>query len=211
MSINKLLSNINNATTFKNTYLGNPSSDLSGYAGYVDTAQDYTDYSNNPDDYRALPDHVTASTTPSIAAMVSPTMPVGSANTLTPPTLAVPPTAVINGHRNPVHLQLKNWYKNSPTVNQAKTAWGQASLGERANAVVGTVGSLLSAYNGFKNTRLAKEQFHHAKETAERNWQAQRKQTNSQLEDRQRRRVEEAQANGRSTTSVSDYMAKYGV
>ncbi len=59
--------------------------------------------------------------------------------------------------------------------------------------------------------KLAKQQLAYNKEESERNYQAQRKITNSQFEDRQRRRVEEAQANGRSTASVADYMAKYGV
>jgi type I restriction-modification system DNA methylase subunit len=50
-----------------------------------------------------------------------------------------------------------------------------------------------------------------SKAESERNYQAQRKMTNSQLEDRQKRRVEEAQANGRTTASVNDYMNKYGL
>ena len=44
-----------------------------------------------------------------------------------------------------------------------------------------------------------------------RNFENQRRLTNSKLEDRQKRRVEEAQANGRTTMSVSDYMNRYGV
>lgn len=59
--------------------------------------------------------------------------------------------------------------------------------------------------------KLAKDQLAYNKAESERNYQAQRKMTNSQLEDRQKRRVEEAQANGRTTTSVNDYMNKYGL
>lgn len=76
---------------------------------------------------------------------------------------------------------------------------------------LGTAGTLLSAYNAYKANKLVKEQFNHAKQVQAQNWDAQRKQTNSQLEDRQRRRVEEAGANGRTTMSVGDYMAKYGI
>lgn len=94
---------------------------------------------------------------------------------------------------------------------QSLNAWNKASLGERTNAVLGTVGTLLNAYNTYKYNKLAKEQLNHAKEVYHTNLTNQRKMTNSKLEDRQKRRVEEAQANGRTTTSVSDYMAKYGV
>lgn len=99
-----------------------------------------------------------------------------------------------------------------PTTGlQLAKNWGELSFGDKANTVMGTVGTLFNAYNAFKAHKLAKEQFNHAKQVYVNNWDAQRKQTNSQLEDRQKRRVEEAQANGRTTTSVSDYMKKYGI
>lgn len=99
----------------------------------------------------------------------------------------------------------------SSMADSVANGWKGMSLGQKANTVMGTVGTLMNAYNAYKANKLAKEQFNHAKQVSEQNWQAQRKQTNSQLEDRQRRRVEEAQANGRTTTSVGDYMAKYGI
>lgn len=95
--------------------------------------------------------------------------------------------------------------------DQIKNGWSQMSFGDKANTIMGTVGSLMNAYNAYKANKLAKQQFAHAKEVHAKNWDAQRKQTNSQLEDRQRRRVHEAQASGRTTTSVADYMAKYGI
>lgn len=100
---------------------------------------------------------------------------------------------------------------NPSTGQQVKNGWDDMSLGEKANTAMGTAGTLLSAYNAYKANKLAKEQFNHAKQVQAQNWDAQRKQTNSQLEDRQRRRVEEAGANGRTTMSVGDYMAKYGI
>lgn len=115
--------------------------------------------------------------------------------------LAKPPTIQPNNHTNTKNL----------IGQQVKNGWGDMSLGQKANTIMGTAGTLLSAYNAYKANKLAKEQFNHVKDVHAKNWDAQRKQTNSQLEDRQRRRVEEAQANGRSTTSVGDYMAKYGI
>lgn len=120
--------------------------------------------------------------------------------------LAVPPTAqpiTTETNPNPSGLQQMG--------DQIKNGWNQMSFGERANTVMGTVGTLMNAYNAYKANKLAKQQFAHAKDVHNKNWDAQRKQTNSQLEDRQRRRVEEARANGRTTTSVADYMKKYGV
>ncbi|UZA57383.1 hypothetical protein [Moraxella bovis] len=123
---------------------------------------------------------------------------------------------------NPFSMSVGEWLQNNSTNatagitktsmgQQIKNGWGDMSLGQKANTIMGTAGTLLSAYNAYKANKLAKEQFNHAKGVHAKNWDAQRKQTNSQLEDRQRRRVEEAQANGRSTTSVGDYMAKYGI
>lgn len=105
-----------------------------------------------------------------------------------------------------------NMTNTKPTIGQQlANNWGKMSLGEQVNTVVGTVGTLLNAYNGYRTGKLAREQFNHAKDMAERNYQNQRKMTNSQLEDRQKRRVLEANSAGRSMTSVADYMAKYGV
>lgn len=97
------------------------------------------------------------------------------------------------------------------TADQLKHDWNGMSIGDKANTIMGTVGTLLNAYNSFKANKLANEQFEHAKRAYNNNWEAQQKTTNRQLEDRQKRRVEEAQANGRTTTSVADYMAKYKI
>lgn len=105
----------------------------------------------------------------------------------------------------------KQAINNNPTVQQAKANISQASLWDKTNATLGAIGSVMNVYNAYKANKLANKQFAHAVDVHNKNWDAQRKQTNSQLEDRQKRRVEEAAANGRTTTSVADYMAKYGV
>lgn len=95
--------------------------------------------------------------------------------------------------------------------NQALDGWGKLPITDRAGLVLGTVGTLVNAYNAHKTNKLAKQQLQHQINHSNRNWDIQRKMTNSQLEDRQTRRVEEAKANGRTTMSVGDYMKKYGV
>lgn len=96
-------------------------------------------------------------------------------------------------------------------TKEASQAFGQIGFDKKLGAITDTIGTIAGAYNAYQQIKLAKKQMAHNQMEAERNYQAQRKMTNSQLEDRQKRRVEEAQANGRSTTSVADYMAKYAI
>jgi hypothetical protein len=82
-----------------------------------------------------------------------------------------------------------------------KTAgWGGLALGG-AQAGIG-------AYLGMKQYGLAKDSFKQGKKEFQMNWDANRKMTNSRLEDRQRMRV--ASQPG-SHQSVADYMAKNGI
>lgn len=193
---------------------------------YPTTRTGFNVMTTNPDGsiaYTPITPTPTPSYTGSVGQLLesTPTVtPVTSVPTVvdTTPTVSTAPTSGVGGllfrqrmNQMPSNIGASTNQNPNTLGNQAKSAWGQASLGEKTNAVLGTVGTLLSAYNGYKANKLAKAQFNHAKEVAERNWQAQRKQTNSMLEDRQKRRVEEAQANGRTTTGVADYMAKYGV
>ena len=95
--------------------------------------------------------------------------------------------------------------------DQVSDGWGKMSIGQRANTILQTVGGALSAWNAHKTGKLAQRQLNHNIDMSNRNFENQRRLTNSKLEDRQKRRVEEAQANGRTTMSVSDYMNRYGV
>lgn len=203
-------------TTAYPVYQGNLASDLQGYAGYIDTGETYVDYSNNPLDYRPTPEHV--ADIPNVADIYGPVSPIINHSA----GLAIPPTAVpvtvspsrlsrVKGTVGDWLQRQRDAIKNNPTVQQAGNNWKNASLFDKTQATLGAVGSVVNAYNAYKANKLANKQFAHAVDVHNKNWDAQRKQTNSQLEDRQKRRVEEAAANGRTTTSVSDYMAKYGV
>lgn len=123
-----------------------------------------------------------------------------------------PITARMNHVKNSVSGFLNN---SRDSIKQAYetglTNYRGLNAGQKTATAMDTVSTLLNAYNSYKANKLAKQQFNHAVDVHNKNWDAQRKQTNSQLEDRQKRRVEEAKANGRTTTSVSDYMRQYGI
>lgn len=101
--------------------------------------------------------------------------------------------------------------KATQTADGVAKSFGNLGFDQKAGTVLGTLGTVYGMYNTRQQMKLAKEQLAYNKAESERNYQAQRRMTNSQLEDRQKRRVEEAQANRRTTTSVNDYMNKYGL
>lgn len=101
--------------------------------------------------------------------------------------------------------------KGVQTADAVAKSFGDLGFDQKVGTTLGTLNTVYGLYNARQQTKLAKDQLAHNKAESERNYQAQRKMTNSQLEDRQRRRIEEAQANGRTTTSVNDYMNKYGL
>ena len=110
------------------------------------------------------------------------------------------------------------WNNPNSNVNQARgelagvsNSFKELGFDKKVGTILDTVGTVYGAYNAHQQMKLAKQQLAYNKAESERNYQAQRKITNSQLEDRQKRRVEEAQANGRTTSSVNDYMNKYGL
>ena len=83
---------------------------------------------------------------------------------------------------------------------------------DKFNAGLQTLGSALSAFNGYKQTKLAKEQFNFQKDSFNKQYQAQRGLVNSQMSDRQARREQEAVANRSGPVmSRDEYMDKYGV
>lgn len=102
---------------------------------------------------------------------------------------------------------LKSWLESSGFLGSTnkdgiKTdGWG--------GAAIGAIGGLGSLFMGMKNYGLAKDAFNFQKEMATKNFEAQKGLINSQLEDRQRRRV--AEGGPQASMSVADYMAKYGV
>ena len=79
---------------------------------------------------------------------------------------------------------------------------------DKLNAGVGAFNSALNAINSYKANKLGKQQLAFAKDSFERNFEAQKGVTNSQLADRQNIRYK---VNPADNMSVADYMAKYGV
>ncbi len=75
-----------------------------------------------------------------------------------------------------------------------------------------TLGSVMGAWNGYQQNKLAKQQLAFQKDAFNKQYSAQRNLTNSQLEDRQRNRVYQNEQTGRTgTMSVAEYMNKYGI
>lgn len=96
-------------------------------------------------------------------------------------------------------------------VNNTALGWDKLNGLQKVNTLGSALMGLYGAYNAHKQLGLAKDTLNFNKEQYYTNLNNQRKMVNSQLEDRQRRRVAQAQDGGTTTTSVSDYMAKYGV
>ena len=90
-------------------------------------------------------------------------------------------------------------------------ASGNRTMGAAAPLMQGA-GALMSGFMGMKQYGLSKKVFENNKQQFERNFDAQKGITNSQLSDRQDRRNADARANGMTgTTSTADYMSKWGV
>ena len=104
-----------------------------------------------------------------------------------------------------------NQNRQPSIADQAKYNINQMSLGEKANAILGTVGTLMNAYNAYNANKLAHQQFNRHIYESDRNYENQMKLTNSRLADRQRRRVIEQGANTANVPSVAQYMNQYGI
>lgn len=91
---------------------------------------------------------------------------------------------------------------------QLKNGWQGMGLDQKLNTIGNTVGNLMGAYNAYQANKLAKNQFAFQKDAWNRQWEAQKGLTNSQLADRQRKRFNNS---GGNAMSVSEYMGKYGV
>lgn len=102
--------------------------------------------------------------------------------------------------------------KPTPAKEQMFNNVKQLGFTDKLNTGTQLLGTVANAYLGYKQYKQAKEQLAFNKEQYHTNLNNQRKMVNSQLEDRQARRVRENLANGKQAgTSVADYMAKYGV
>lgn len=84
---------------------------------------------------------------------------------------------------------------------------GNMSPFQAGVAGLGALSNAFGAFNGYKQTKLAKQQLAFQKDAFNKQWNAQRNLTNSHLEDRQKQRV----ARDPSAMSVAEYMNKYGI
>lgn len=97
------------------------------------------------------------------------------------------------------------------------TDWSNMSGMQKMGSVVGLGQGLYGMYNAYKQNKLAKDTFNFQKRSWNLDHANQVKTVNSQMSDRQEARVAQADAVARATgrpmttTSVSDYMNKYGV
>jgi hypothetical protein len=82
------------------------------------------------------------------------------------------------------------------------------AFSDKALVGIGAFNSALGAINSYKTNKLAKQQFAFQKDAFNQNFDAQRRQVNSQLEDRQKLRTLTQPQNN---MSVSEYMDKFGV
>ena len=120
-----------------------------------------------------------------------------------------------NSFRN-AWLKATNTWAGNPLDNYAGTNNGgmfdNLSSFEKFNAGLGTFGAALSAFNGWQQNKLAKQQLAFQKDAFNKQYAAQRGLTNSQLQDRETRRYNEAIAQGYTPrNSVAEYMDKYGI
>ena len=95
---------------------------------------------------------------------------------------------------------------NNPTRTSTNNPTELSTFG-KGIAGLQTLGNLMGAWNGYQQNKLAKQQFAFQQDAFNKQYAAQRALTNSQLEDRQRRRVRESANN----MSVAEYMDRYGV
>lgn len=89
-----------------------------------------------------------------------------------------------------------------------QTGTNGMSFGDKMNLGLGVGLGAIGAFNAYNQNKLAKRQFAFEKDAFNRNFDAQKNITNSQLEDRARARYLVDPVN---SMSVSEYMAKFGV
>lgn len=94
------------------------------------------------------------------------------------------------------------------TGRDIQSAYNGMDTFQKMNKVASSVKGLWDAYNGYKHNKMINTQLNFLMGMANKQYEANRKRINSQLEDRQaRRHAEQPHAH----QSVADYMKKYGV
>lgn len=94
------------------------------------------------------------------------------------------------------------------TGRDIQSAYNGMDTFQKMNKVASSVKGLWDAYNGYKHNKMINRQLNFSMDMVNKQYEANRKRINSQLEDRQaRRHAEQPHAH----QSVAEYMKKYGV
>lgn len=129
--------------------------------------------------------------------------------------LEVPPTVSFDPykfHTDPLTGRITQKPGFDIAKDQLKANVDKMSLYEKTQGILGTVGSIMQAYNAYNANKLAKQQHQRAIYESDRNYENQKQLTNSRLEDRQRRRVDEAAHNGtQGIPTVAQYLKQYSI
>lgn len=99
-----------------------------------------------------------------------------------------------------------NWFSMDGALG--KTFKDGSSINGWGGAALGAASSLFGAWNGMEQNKLARESLNFQKEAFNRNFENQRKLTNSSLRDRQNARLG---ANPNGYEATDSYLAKNGV
>lgn len=94
------------------------------------------------------------------------------------------------------------------TGRDVQSAYNGMDSFQKIGQVTSGVKGLWDSYNSYKNNKMINRQLNFSMDMANKQYEANRKSINSQLEDRQARRYAEQP---HAQQSVADYMRKYGV
>lgn len=94
------------------------------------------------------------------------------------------------------------------TGRDVQSAYNGMDSFQKIGQVASGVKGLWDSYNSYKNNKMINRQLNFSMDMANKQYEANRKSINSQLEDRQARRYAEQP---HAQQSVADYMRKYGV
>lgn len=114
--------------------------------------------------------------------------------------------ADVNNYATSLGTRVMNGVKDFG--KEYSNAWGQASASTKLDTIGNLVGNIGSLWQGWQQSKLAKKALNHQMDVFNKSYDAQRKLTNSRLEDRQRARVG---ANSSAYQSVDSYMNQYGI
>ncbi|WP_395147145.1 hypothetical protein ACF3N0_00075 [Moraxella atlantae] len=138
-------------------------------------------------------------------------VPTVNTNTNTSPSVGGFLNGLVNGFKTRLPSTWdgmnQDYAKGKEFVGHMGKAFGDMDGKDKFATIGGAINGLAGMYYGHKQLQNAERVYNLQKDTFNKNWQAQAKMTNSQLQDRQARRARLSDKN----MSVSDYMRKFGV